>query len=166
MMLNLGLSNAWPTSIGLYEIAIEEEFIQDALQQQVNDKLTVKMMELFDQYLQETINKKLDDYDDYRTSSWVNKYTSTSMEYHTHKGSQLSAVVYLVSNGDGAIVFHDPRSFASRGYDNNFNKLFEPIIFEPKEGSVVIFPSFLYHTARPAGYKISIPYDLFLLRDI
>ena len=86
MMLNLGLSNAWPTSIGLYEISIEEEFIQDALQQQVNDKLTVKMMELFDQYLQETINKKLDDYDDYRTSSWVNKYTSTSMEYHTHKG--------------------------------------------------------------------------------
>lgn len=121
----------------------------------------------FDNYLQETCNKSLNDWN-YMFHSWLVPYgQGQSLNYHNHGNSQLSAVLYLINDesaSGGDIHFTDPRQNANRGYDSNFKHLFESFSFKPKIGHLVVFPSFLYHyvSTYHSSIRLALPVDCFL----
>lgn len=166
MTFDIGLNKLWPTDLLLDTFEVTEDLINETIQNVTTsiEKLSVKY---FDKYLLETLGHDLSFYSDYKLLSWVNRYsTEESMEYHTHSGSWLSAIFYLECSSGGELVLHDPRNFASRGYDLSFRKLFDTKVYNPVAGQVVVFPSFLYHTVRPTiGFKLSVPVDLFLFKE-
>jgi hypothetical protein len=53
--------------------------------------------------------------------------------------------------GDGSNVFHDPRAGAHNYLDAGASYLspFAQIDFEPEDGKLIIFPSYLLHAAKP-----------------
>jgi len=165
MKLNAGLNRLWSTPCKLDNIQIKDEYLNSALTNEVHSELLSQVESVFDDYLKESLNLGLNNWK-HKIQSWVNLYENNGMEYHTHHGSQISAVYYLMNEGGGEITFHDPRHFAARGYDMKFRKLFEPLVHNPMAGEIIVFPSYLYHTVRPAkGKRISIPFDLFLFDD-
>ena len=159
--------NLWPTTVYKSKFDINDEMISSAMQKEISKTIYELAEKQFDAYLKEVIGLSLYDYKGYKLDSWINRYENTDMEYHTHNGSHLSAVFYLVVEGDGGeITFYDPRFFAARGYDMNFRKLHSNFVLKPSSGDLVIFPSFLYHSVKVSkGFKISIPVDLFLFND-
>jgi hypothetical protein len=90
-----------------------------------------------------------------------------SLNYHNHRGAQISAVFYLLCedhNKGGNIAFTDPRQNANRGYDENFTPWFNDEILKVKSGDIVVFPSFLYHfvSTYRGSMRLAMPVDLFL----
>jgi hypothetical protein len=178
------IKNLWPTTILLDEVTDKELlnsvvtyiYSNDSLLsiKEKSDKSIIDFPELsdlknkifipaFDKYLQETCNKSLKDWN-YKLNSWLIRQ---SLNYHNHGNSQLSAVLYLISDegaSGGDIYFTDPRQNANRGYDSNFQHLFKPFSFKPKCGHLVVFPSFLYHyvTTYQSNIRMAIPVDCFL----
>jgi hypothetical protein len=122
----------------------------------------------FNNYLKNTLDKSIDDWNEHRVNGWVVSYSSnTSMDYHNHRGSQLSAVFYLMCDENdkgGGVRFNDPRSNANRGYDRTFIPWFDPHNINPSIGDIVIFPSFVYHSVSTYrdNIRMAIPVDLFL----
>lgn len=122
----------------------------------------------FDKFLKETLGKGIADWNGHRMKGWVASYhDGSSLAYHNHRGSQISAVFYLLceerSRG-GAITFTDPRQNANRGYDESFLPWFEQVSLTPETGDIVVFPSFLYHyvATYQSNIRIAMPVDLFL----
>lgn len=122
----------------------------------------------FNQFLQETVGKSIDGWESHRLHGWV---TGTgkdySLNFHNHRGAQLSAVFYLLceeQDSGGVITFSDPRMNANRGYDESFLKWFETKTIIPKSGDIVVFPSYLYHfvTTYQSNIRVAVPVDLFL----
>ena len=72
---------------------------------------------------------------------------------HIHGNSFISAAYYLrAPKNCGNIVFYDPRSAPSFSHPksntpNNLNATSHSI--EPKEGLLVLFPSYLHHSVEP-----------------
>jgi hypothetical protein len=126
------------------------------------------MYKMFDSFLHETLNKKMSDWKSYKFYGWLTSSNKGySLSHHNHKGSQLSAVLYFLCETDingGKVIFTDPRSNANRGFDNQFNQWFEPLIITPKTGDVVIFPSYLYHFVETydGNIRLAMPIDCFL----
>jgi|11_taG_2_1085331.scaffolds.fasta_scaffold12095_5 uncharacterized protein (TIGR02466 family) len=80
------------------------------------------------------------------TTSWFTQtLTNQTSDYHKHKNSVFSAVLHL-NNANGNLGFID---FEDNLFDFNKkeNNIFNSNAFEivPKEGSIIIFPSNLYH---------------------
>jgi hypothetical protein len=167
MMLNLGMNNLWSTPVYKGKFEVNPDIVLSAMNKEVHHKVHDLAETHFDQYLNETLGIALSDYKDHKLLSWVNRYENTEMEYHTHNGAHLSAVYYPIVEGSGGeIVFYDPRFFAARGYDMNFRRLHGSYELKPEAGDFIIFPSYLYHSVRvSAGFKLSIPVDLFLYSD-
>jgi hypothetical protein len=165
--MNSKTIDLWPTKIQIGSFDVDGEIILSAMNKQVSDKIHELARDAFNDYLEETLEISLSDYKSHKLLSWVNRYENTDMEYHTHNGSQLSAVFYPVVEGEGGeITFYDPRFFAARGYDMNFRKLYDKFVIKPESGMFVVFPSFLYHSVKVShGFKISIPVDLFLFTE-
>ena len=121
----------------------------------------------FNQFLQETVGKDLNNWK-YKLKGWVTgsgKYYN--INYHNHRGAQLSAVFYLWcddKNAGGQITFTDPRHNANRGYDESFKPWFQDLTFTPENGDIVVFPSFLYHfvSTYHGNIRLAMPVDLFL----
>lgn len=126
--------------------------------------------ENFNQYLLSTIGKEISDWGNYTMKSWLTGHGNDySMTIHNHSGAHLSAVYYVLAeekNAGGDIVFTDPRSNANRGYDENFEPMFEQFKHVPETGDFMIFPSFTYHHVNPylSNLRMCIPVDLFLHR--
>ena len=170
MTLNAGLNLLYPTAVSKSRIILDEDkMLLPAFEKnEVSDSLKEIMVEEFDDYLTH-FGKTLNDWHHYQVKSWVNKYEhgAPGMEAHTHAGSHLSAIVILEAGSGGEIVFYDPRNFASRGYDLQFRSMFEPTVYHPKQGDVIIFPSFLYHSVRATQHlRISAAFDLYLYNDV
>lgn len=122
----------------------------------------------FDKFLVETLGRKISDWSSYRMHGWVAGTTKDySTSYHNHRGSQLSAVFYLLceeKEAGGQISFTDPRQNANRGYDESFMPWFQHMSFIPESGDLVVFPSFLYHfvSTYRSNIRLAVPVDLFL----
>ena len=85
------------------------------------------------------------------TSMWsiINK-ESASNSRHIHSNNFLSAAYYIKAPENcGDIVFHDPRSSAVIRHPkiSKSNKLNSNVFtIQPKEGLLVLFPSYLHHS--------------------
>ena len=80
--------------------------------------------------------------------------------------SQDSISTYKNPESGGEIVFYDPRPHVARGYDMKFRKTTDPTYHAPKTGDLLIFPSYLYHSVRPATHtRVSCALDLYLYND-
>lgn len=125
----------------------------------------------FNNYLKQTLDKSLDDWSGYRFKAWIAGYNQDySLAYHNHRGSQISAVFYLLCEDaqmGGKISFTDPRHNSNRGYDENFIPWFKDLSFIPQSGDAVIFPSFLYHfvSTYQGNIRLALPIDLFLYNN-
>jgi hypothetical protein len=123
----------------------------------------------FDEYLTQTLGKRLYDFEERSYRGWITGTTpGYNMLTHNHSGSQLSAVFYLLNeeaDAGGDIVFLDPRSNANRSYKiNDWGKWFEPIRLKTPSYTFAVFPSFVYHQVTPytGKLRIAIPVDLFV----
>ncbi len=74
---------------------------------------------------------------------------------HNHPGSHLSGVYYVDvgapydPNGEaGQLEFQDPRGFLNM-HPMPGKGIGKSLLVKPKEGKIVIFPSFIFHTALP-----------------
>ena len=85
------------------------------------------------------------------TSMWsvINKKNASNTR-HIHSNNYISAAYYVkTSENSGDIVFHDPRSVATFRYPkiSKHNALNSNVFtIQPKEGLLVLFPSYLYHS--------------------
>ena len=125
----------------------------------------------FDTYLWNVLGKGLDHWKGFKVHGWLAGHSGEyNLALHNHRGSQISAVFYLLAeeqHAGGNIVFTDPRQNSNRGYDATFIPMFEPTSITPQSGDYVIFPSFLYHyvTTYQSNIRIAMPVDLFLYTD-
>lgn len=124
----------------------------------------------FNQYLEDTIGKKIGDWKYHEMKAWITGHDyDYNMTIHNHSGAHLSGVFYVLAEDQksgGDIVFSDPRSNANRGYDEWFDPMFDRLVHRPKTGDYMIFPSFTYHHVNPyySNLRICIPVDLYLYR--
>lgn len=121
----------------------------------------------FDEILKETLNRTISDWGHHRFKGWMSGSSfGYNMIYHNHRGSQLTAVFYILCDDEvgGEINFTDPRQNANRGYDDSFLPWFKDLRFSPKSGEFIVFPSFLYHFVETyrGNVRLAIPVDLFL----
>jgi len=87
------------------------------------------------------------------TSMWsIINTKNASNSRHIHSNNYLSAAYYIKAKKNcGNIAFHDPRSEAVFRHPKiaNPNKLnSNTFTIEPKEGLLVLFPSFLHHSVE------------------
>lgn len=77
--------------------------------------------------------------------SWFNISNKNDYQhFHIHDNFDFSGVYYHKTNGnDGNIVFNNP-SLAARSHQLT-SKIGSQAYFTPKEGGIIIFPSFLEH---------------------
>lgn len=124
----------------------------------------------FNSFLRNTLGKEITDWDSYKMHGWLaGAVQGYNINYHNHRGSQLSAVFYLLCEEGvgGEITFTDPRQNSNRAYDASFEPWFQHLSIEPKSGDFVVFPSFLYHFVSTYGgnIRLAIPVDLFLFAN-
>ena len=105
------------------------------------------------------------------TSMWsiINKKNASNTR-HIHSNNYISAAYYVKSpENSGNIVFHDPRSVTTFRYPriserNTLNS--NVFTIQPKEGLLVLFPSYLYHSVdlnRSEEERIVISFNINLL---
>lgn len=63
--------------------------------------------------------------------------------FHSHKEDQFSLVYYLQSTGTGYLRFVNPANIL--GDCNNASPFTRDVILEPKEGDLILFPSWVPH---------------------
>ena len=86
-------------------------------------------------------------------SAWGNiNPQGTWQEYHAHPSSVFSAVYYpKVPEGSGSIVFENPLvpdMMPVQHIEERDDMTFERISYQPKEGMLVIFRSYIQHCVR------------------
>lgn len=121
----------------------------------------------FNELLTETLGRTIDSWGDHTILGWLTgSGAGYNINYHNHKGSQLTAVFYIICDetAGGEITFTDPRQNANRGYDLSFTPWFKDLRFAPKSGDFIVFPSYLYHFVETykSNVRVAIPVDLFL----
>jgi len=190
--INEGINYCWPTPI-LKDTISDKKILDDIVNhilcnynsEQFKESLEMKYGNLFNDKHFDTLRKKfiIPSFEKYiklqninikkqfYTKAWItgNK-SSYFMPKHNHSGSQLSAVLYLLCEEQeqgGALIIHDPRHNANRGYVPEFKDWFKPIKFFPKSGDIIIFPSFAYHNVEPffGKMRLAMPIDLFLIDE-
>ena len=84
--------------------------------------------------------------------AWLCGSGSTyTMLPHNHANSAVSFVFYFQVKEGGDLMFHDPRVNANRGYQKEFQNIFnlKDIRWTPTSGDIIMFPGFLYHSVLP-----------------
>jgi hypothetical protein len=188
--MNLGFNNLWPTKVLVQNIedqSLLEEVANNILLNYVHAPLSdfqdfdllkdggdcyAKFKKeivypAFDQYLKEVFNIKLSQCKNHFFRSWLaGPKSGYSIHTHNHSGACISAIFYILceeQDQGGELVMIDPRGNANRGYPEDMKHEFSDIIYKPKSGQVVIFPSFLYHYTKlfTGNLRIAMPVDFF-----
>tara|TARA_Y100001963_G_C6784221_1_gene451636 strand:+ start:320 stop:937 length:618 start_codon:yes stop_codon:yes gene_type:complete len=93
-------------------------------------------------------------------SMWININTKNHYNIlHTHPCSDLSGVIYIKNpHNGGKIVFRSPHEFTcfaeTHSYTEEINKKYDnygAYWMDPKEGTILMFPSMLQHSVTPNG---------------
>jgi uncharacterized protein (TIGR02466 family) len=98
--------------------------------------------------------------------SWFNFYDKSNFMFsHSHPGHKVSGVYYYQTTGDdGAICFENPNPLSStRDWPWTFQRHLQHHAVEPKEGRLIMFPSWLRHRVLPnnqESQRISISFNL------
>jgi uncharacterized protein (TIGR02466 family) len=90
--------------------------------------------------------------------AWMNiSKESNWQEFHTHNGNVFSVVYYVAApEGSGRIIFEDPKEpdMCPLKTKTNRNQLsYTRFSLSPKEGSLIIFRSYLRHCVEPGNNK-------------
>jgi|TARA_B100002052_G_C15765073_1_gene544246 uncharacterized protein (TIGR02466 family) len=119
-----------------------------------NDKSAKKFVSVFDKYVEKTIKEIGWNYDSKRAiieAMWsiINKKGSFNIQ-HNHPNAFLSSAYYVkFPKNSGNIKFFDPREQKNIRYPKikKFTEMSAPIVeVGPKEGDLLIFPAYLYHS--------------------
>lgn len=162
ILSNYDMNNP-PSDLGGYNILDDDS--------EVMIGFSNKVFTAFDDYLKTTIDKNIDDWDQWNLKGWITGHGKDyKMQIHNHSGAHLSGVFYILAeeqDAGGDLVLHDPRSNANRGYDEYFNPMFARNSVLPETGDFMIFPSFTYHHVNPyySQLRICVPVDLYLYRE-
>lgn len=83
------------------------------------------------------------------TNMWVSyQYPHSKLKKHTHPGSIISGVLYLKADERSSPIYfynHNPFATFSTKTTEHSDFIGEKVRFQPKTGSVFIFPSWLQH---------------------
>jgi len=126
----------------------------------------------FKQYITESINEYikqvylLDDLQYHVKTFLLTNGIYTRTSFHNHRGAFISGVFYInVDENSGDLIFHDPRFNAIRSTPLECSEAFAPVTILPKNGDIVIFPSFVYHETNISfsdSTRILIPFDVYI----
>tara|TARA_Y100000590_G_scaffold339040_1_gene386440 strand:- start:6395 stop:7003 length:609 start_codon:yes stop_codon:yes gene_type:complete len=121
----------------------------------VNDPVAKKFANVFEKYYKKVIIDEMGwKYDSNLTKmeamwSIINKKGSFNIQ-HNHANAYLSSAYYVrYPENSGVIKFYDPRDQKNIRYPKikNYTELSAQIVeIKPKEGDLLIFPSYLYHS--------------------
>jgi len=138
-----------------------DEFYED---RPIFDRLKRYMYENINEYINKVYD--LTDLDYHVRTFLVTNNIHTRTNFHNHKCAFLSGVFYInVDENSGELLFHDPRFNAVRSTPIECSKAFAPVIMSPKNGDIVIFPSFVYHETNISFSnipRILIPFDVYI----
>jgi hypothetical protein len=160
ILLNYDLNNP-PSDFG------RKNILEDDSEAVKNFKENV-VLPAFNDFLVDTTDRDISMWAGYKMHGWMaGTGQDYSINYHNHRGAQISAVFYLLceeQNAGGQISFTDPRQNSNRGYDQSFEHWFKHLTMVPKSGDLLVFPSFLYHfvSTYHGNIRLAIPVDLFL----
>jgi hypothetical protein len=117
---------------------------------QVHDDGYKDPIERYAHFLQKHYQLELEDFK-YDIRKWdTTPESGYWMAPHNHGHSHFTSIYYDCISGEGGeLLLHDPRNNANRGYPQEFGNQFAPYILQPKTGTTIIFPSYIYHTAAP-----------------
>ena len=84
------------------------------------------------------------------SNSWINIQKKHSMlNYHTHPGSVVSGALYVkVDDNSSKLNFLNPNpfiKFTAKNSGNQSKYMYEHAFFQPENGDLVLFPSWLSH---------------------
>ena len=110
------------------------------------------------------VNYLIDQNFDYEFQSWINFSENGGFHFeHNHDIGGISGVYYHKTNGqDGNITFFHP-SISFIGDYFPFTSLNKKITYEPKEGRIILFPSWVTHRVevnKTNDTRISIAFNI------
>ena len=147
-------SDDWPTSFSGIDILNDPEHyvtLFDKLKTFVTDKVRKYHQDVF----------QIGDFKGIRFKTHATNHFRIGA--HQHSGSTVSGIFY-VQVPDGELRLFDPRSNAIRGYPIPFHSYFKEYTISPKNGDIVMFPSYLQHEVSDNNSKmarICLPFDCF-----
>jgi uncharacterized protein (TIGR02466 family) len=132
--------------------------------QWLNEALSVIMNDAFAYYANQPGSKiRLPSEENpLKIGSWCNineKYARNV--YHAHKGSIFSCVYYLQATDTGRLVLSNPANILNDC--NNFSPYARDFFFLPKDGDLVLWPSWIPHEVEPNmsdRQRINIVFDI------
>jgi hypothetical protein len=183
-MLKSGLNNCWATPIYKTSITKDEcstlvnqimetenistpqsDFSEGSLTDRIPLLKTLAEIK-YTEFFRDALEMDLGDFN-YDFKSWLTgSMGGYSMDLHNHSGAPFVSVIYLLAEEQdqgGELVIHDPRANANRGFNSDFQHLFNPIEHTPQTGDVLIFPGYVYHSVRKfnSTLRLAVPVDIF-----
>lgn len=188
------VKNLWPIPLYMNNIGVSEDTLDFTLQQPYErmkvkngdislNKKILDSMPLLKSSIENEAKNYLNDYlklDDkiefYITTSWINKHIPGDHgQIHHHANSLISGVYYIKQpeNGGNFILHQNvmtPNLFTSTiNLDLNFKEFTETNTHQfqvkPKDGLVIMFPSFIYHSVennQSSEHRYSLAFNLFV----
>lgn len=168
----------WPTSLAQFKwedqtslgnvvndiILKFSEGISDSERPDISEYNELQSAHSFiDNSIKSYLNSDFPNQETYSFSWWVHVYRQGATHHiHNHLGSQFTGILYLATPAiGGELVLHDPRGNANRGYNQNLNSMFAPMVIKPEAGDLFIFPSFVWHNVETVkDMRICMPFDV------
>ena len=116
----------------------------------INDDNFQNLINVITQHVDEYIRAYGSDHKYKCFEGWINVgSTGTYQEFHTHPNSTISAVYYAkMPEGGGSIVFEnpvEPDMLPIKGIKENNNLNFKSAKYNPDQGTLLLFRSYLRH---------------------
>ena len=156
LMQKYSMQEQWPTNntdIDVFKHPKHNTELYSKLETFINSNV--------EQYCQTVF--KLDDDDCAKLQTKTHVSNHQNILGHQHSGSVVSGLFYIRAPEGANLTLSDPRSNAVRGYPDPFKHYFNPKTIVPKDGDIVLFPSYLWHEVGSVANsnRITMPFDTF-----